>query len=670
MPPLKQQLPDPAPLQFGEADGGSRGGFLLAALLAFVLVAAPLRTPVSAEESSRTRALERALEQFYAGDFESALRGYLGLAESCADCAEVHFMLGRCLLDLERPREAADYFRLAFEEDTLHAAALQHHALASERCQDYAAAAESYELFLDRFPAEWSTPESRDAVRERYLLNCERLRIDEYSRFNIPPRRLSDRVNSSADDYMPVIALDGRSLYFTSTRPGGMDRRGREGRYREDFWVSRLDPETGGGWSDSRNLGPPLNTVESEGAGSLSGDGGQFFFSACDRPQGFGDCDLYRADLVEGKWSAALNLGEPVNGPWWDSQPALSSDGGLLIFSSTRPGGFGGCDLWGSRRAADSSWAEPVNLGPAVNTQGDEAGPFLHGDGRTLYFSSDGHPGFGDLDIFYSVLFKGAWGAAVNLGRPINTPEPDLSFVVPGSGETGYFASRREGRPSLDLYRTEVPACCRPERTLILRGRILDAESGEPLEARVRLETTEGDGERQERHSSSDDGCFFFAAPRRSLLLSASSPGHFFASHLLGEDDSAAEELEIERDLLLAPLKPGLALEFRNLHFEFAAADPHPSCRPLLERVLELLEQNPTLRIEIQGHTDIVGGTRHNLELSRKRAEAVRRWLLDHGVRRDRVRARGLGHSAPVADNLSPEGRSLNRRTEFHILEY
>lgn len=615
-----------------------------------------------------------------AGDARRALESFEAWESDCS-CAEAAFLSGRALFELERPESAVAAFERALERDPGYRPALFHLSLALERVGRYGEAADRMTEWLGATGGAASGDSLRSETDRRMRLNRERQRIAEYSVANPDPERLGDRVNSAADDYMPVLRLDQSALAFTSNRAGGRDRAGRGEVYREDFWTA---DRTGPGprdWTPARLLEGALNGPESEGAGSLSGDGRRLVFSACERAEGLGDCDLYEARLGEGGWTAGRNLGAPVNGPSWDSHPALSADGLRLVFASDRPGGFGGSDLWLCTALEDGGWSEPRNLGPAINTVGEECGPFLHADGRSLYFSSDGHPGFGGLDIFFSRLgADGDWSEPANLGPPICTPEPDLGFTISADATQSYFSSRREGWPSLDLYRCAVPSCCRPDPAWLLSGRVVDAADGRPLEARLRLEPLAGNRPAWDELRSAADGSFAFPLTKGDFLLFASAPDHLFASWLVrsGEagDGSAGQailDLDGPEDSLLvelAPIEPGARAGIDHLLFDFDRASIRPESRPVLGQVLTLLQENPGLRIELHGHTDHIGTEDYNQSLSERRALAVRDWLLQQGVASNRLRARGFGESKPLEAGEDEAARQRNRRTEILVVGY
>ncbi len=491
---------------------------------------------------------------------------------------------------------------------------------------------------------------------------------------DVAVKRLSDKVNSPSDDYLPWLSLDGLQLGFTSNRPGGLDPLGRAGVFREDLWSSRREP--GGPWLSASLWQGPVNTPGSEGSGSLSADGRLLVFSACDRPDGAGDCDLFLAEWSREGWGRPRPLIE-VNSPHWDSHPALAPDGSWLLFASDRPGGLGGRDLWLAHRDEDGRFLPPAPAGGALNTPGQEAGPFLHADGRSLYFSSDGRPGLGGLDLFFSRFDgKGGWSPPIHLDPPFNTTEPDLGFCLSLDGRTALFSSRVDGRPDLDLVESPAPPCCLPDPALLVHGRLLQAGTGRPLDGEVKLTPLDGAG-----HSSylafARQGHFTLAPTRKRWLLVAQAPDHLFTTLTLdfrapGAPTQAGDVAPAPGDTLvlwLEPLLPGAVLALRGVEFAFNRWDLQASSTPALEAMRDWLARHPGFHVELRGHTDDVGSDEWNDELSLRRARSVMDWLEAAGVPVSGIQLHGAGRREPLVQGRDPQSRARNRRTELRWLD-
>jgi outer membrane protein OmpA-like peptidoglycan-associated protein len=471
------------------------------------------------------------------------------------------------------------------------------------------------------------------------------------------PVNLGDSINSPDAEYAPTLTIDQKTLIFTRNIGG----------HNEDFFISHLRDDST--WSLATDLGPPINSSYNEGVQTVSQDGELLMFTICNRPDGMGSCDIYYAFRTAQGWSAPRDLGPRVNSPYWDSQPCLAPDGRELYFVSNRPGGLGGSDIYVSTLSDDGSWGSPRNLGPSVNTPGDESSPFIHADGQTLYFASDGWPGLGGVDVFLSRANPdGSWGKPMDLGYPINTVDHDGSLFVAADGHTAYFASdRSDSRGKLDIYSFQLYPAARPIRTLFVRGYVYDARTGTRLTAQVDLVDL-ASGKTLTRISTGPEGDYLVTLPvGRDYAFNVTRQGYLFHSeHFSLKDTTGGVPFRI--NIGLDSIEVNARVTLRNIFFAFDEAKLLPSSTGELDKVVQLLRDNPTLEIRLDGYTDSVGTAAHNQQLSLARAEAVVSYLQGKGISRSRMSARGNGARDPVASNDTEQGRALNRRTELVIV--
>jgi outer membrane protein OmpA-like peptidoglycan-associated protein/Tol biopolymer transport system component len=514
-----------------------------------------------------------------------------------------------------------------------------------------------------------SFPEEQLQNREGGELLLEKCRFAMHAKAHpVPfhPENLGDSVNSVLNEYWPCLSVDGQRLMFTVLLPREGNMTGIVPRFQEDFYISDRD---GDAWGGRKNAGRPLNTPDNEGAHSLTADGRYLFFTACNRRDGKGKCDLYFSIRQDGGWSHPVNLGSPVNSGYSEKHPGISADGRILYFSSNRPGGKGGYDIWCSQWTPEG-WSAPVNLGDSVNTAGMEISPFLHPDGQSLYFSSTGWPGMGRGDLFLARL-KGqnSWSAPVNLGYPINTHNDEFGLTVNARGDRAYFASDRGGGDT-DIFTFELPEPLRPVLVSYVEGRVYDARSMKGLSAVIQLIDLESGSVVMEALSEAGEGNYLLALPTdRDYALNVSAKGYLFSSDHFAFRGEHSRTDPFRRDIPLERIRPGTRVVLNNIFFETDSHALLPASRAELDRVLDFLESHPSLSVEIGGHTDERGSPEHNQLLSERRAASVVAYLVEGGVDPGRLRPKGYGEREPVADNETDTGRALNRRTELKILE-
>jgi outer membrane protein OmpA-like peptidoglycan-associated protein len=420
-------------------------------------------------------------------------------------------------------------------------------------------------------------------------------------------------------------------------------------------------------------LGRPINTSYNEGAQCISPDGKYLIFTACDRDDGMGSCDLYWSKRIGEIWSKPRNFGKPVNTRYWESQPTFAADGKTILFASNRPGGLGNIDIWETVMLEEGVFSEPVNLGTPINTMKDEISPFLHPDGVTLYFASTGHRGLGGEDIFYSILQEdGQWSEPINMGYPINTVANEFNLIVNARGDKAFFSSSKKGGfGGLDLYWFELPESLRPLPVTYFKGNILDNKDEKPLEAL--FEVIDLKTNKIVVTSTSDPltGEFLVCIPTNShYALNAIKEHYLFYSENFEINGEYSKMEPYEKNILLKRIELGESIILKNVFFDTDKSILKPESEVELNRLFTLMQQNLQMNIEISGHTDNVGNREYNAALSKDRAEAVFDYLVEKGVDANRMTYAGYGFDKPVSNNDTPEGRALNRRTEFTIIGF
>lgn len=499
-----------------------------------------------------------------------------------------------------------------------------------------------------------------------YYLRCaEFARVAVENPVPFVPVNIGARINTAGDEYINAVRADELTLFFTGRQMAADGSK--EG---DDFYYSVRSSDTMP-WPASTKLGAPVNTPGDEGALTISWDGGTLLFAGCHWDGGYGSCDIYASQLSANKAGTPVNLGPVINTARWESQPSLAADGRTLYFASTRGGGFGNSDIWCSHLYNDGSWSVPENLGDVINTSGSEMAPFIHPDGRTLYFSSDRHIGLGGIDLYVSHADSlGRWGAPINLGYPINTASHEINIIVSATGDKAYIsANRLGGMGGYDIFEFPLYETIRPQPATYAKGQVTDAMTHKPLEAYFSLTDLQTKKEIVRSFSDAATGQFIVCIPaNRQYALNVSRKGYLFYSENIAISGLATELKPHLINIALQPIEAGETMVLRNIFFDTDKYELKEVSLVELDILVNFLKNNPGIGVQISGHTDNIGSAEYNLTLSRNRAKAVVDYLTDQNIAPSRLTFEGYGDQHPVAENATAQGRALNRRTEVMII--
>lgn len=500
-------------------------------------------------------------------------------------------------------------------------------------------------------------------------------------------------INSPDNDYTPVISADESVMMFTSRRAGttggGIDEGLNEPF--EDVWVSY---RSGKSWTKAVNLGPPINTNEHDAVVCLSPDG-QKLISFNGKKSGG---DLFISSLEGNKWSEPDNMGKAINTKYHEPSATFSFDGKTIYFVSDREGGYGGHDIYMSKVNDKGKWESAVNTGTVLNTEYDEEAVFMLPDGKTMYFSSKGHNSSGGYDIFKTTLNNGVWSKPENLGYPVNSPDNDVFFQLAANGVHAYYSTANNGGyGGQDIYRITLlgpekqPALLNEDNLLasvtapvsdfkaekivvagpkmtVLKGIVRDDKTKAPLEGTIELIDNTLNEVIATFKSNSTTGKYLVSLPSgKNYGIAVKREGYLFHSENF-DLPASADYQEVEKNIDLKKVEIGQTIVLKNIFFDFDKATIRPESANELDRLIKLLTENPTLKIELGSHTDSKGSDDYNQKLSQSRSQSVVTYLIGKGISTDRLVAKGYGEVMPVATNDTEAGRQENRRTEFKIL--
>lgn len=521
---------------------------------------------------------------------------------------------------------------------------------------------------LEKFISLKVTDPTQNLIAKRRMDQCKYAIEAIKNPVPFKPINLGPNVNSKYDEYLPALTADEQTLVITRKLPKPAEFMN-ENDFQEDFFVSKKDSDE---WTRALSIGHLLNSQQSEGAQSISADGKYMFFTACNRPEGKGDCDIYFTKKHEGNWLRPMNIGPPVNTADYEGQPSITADGRTLYFISNRAKSIGQWDIWKTNIDEKGEFSVPENLGPLINTTNVEQSPFIHQDNQTLYFSSYGHTGMGSNDIYYSRKdAEGNWQKPENIGYPINTSKNESSLIVNAEGNTAYFASERDSNlGGMDIYRFELYEKARPVATTYFKGIVFDSESKIPLKAKFELIDLETGNLLIESYSDQSTGEFLVCLTKgKNYALNSSREGYLFFSENFAMKEMKTEVDPFIMNVPLQAIKAGLKVVLKNVFFDTNKYDLKPESKVELDKLVTFLTTNPDMKIELSGHTDDVGNDNENQTLSENRAKAVYDYLIQKSVAPERLTHTGYGEKQPLAANDNEQGRAMNRRTEFKVLE-
>jgi outer membrane protein OmpA-like peptidoglycan-associated protein/tetratricopeptide (TPR) repeat protein len=592
------------------------------------------------------------------GDYASSVKMINEALKIEPKYVDAYLSLAGIDADLKNYTSSVSYFEKAFSLDSVYAKDfLLPYSISLAGCGRFNDALNAVNAFLSNPKLNERSIKSSEFRKKTYEFAIDYAKNHPDKNYVFAPENMGDSINTSDLEYFPSLTIDGKKLVFT-----------RRMNNKESFYES--DKESGV-WRKAFPLQGKINSPDNNvGAQNISQDGQWLVFTGCNFPRGMGSCDLYISYLTKNGWSEPQNLGWNVNSEFWESTPSLSPDKRDLYFSSSRPGGYGGKDIWVSHRTDNGNWGIPENLGPEINTAGDESTPFIHADNQTLYFNSNGLPGYSEKpDLFVTrKLADGKWSKPENLGYPINTIDDEGSMIVDADGKTAYYSSDKiDTKGGLDIYTFTLRKDLQPLRTLWAKGKVYDKKTNVGLPSTVVL-TDINSRQVISKLQTDEDGNYLITLPvGKDYAFNVHRKGYLFYSENYNIDSTTTDSV-FNVNIPLEPIEANAKIILKNVFFDTKKTDLKPASITELDNVVRLMNENPNMKIMISGYTDNVGKPADNLKLSLGRAVSVVNYLLSKGVNNKRLSFKGLGEANPIATNDTEEGRAQNRRTELTVV--
>lgn len=605
-----------------------------------------------AQDTKAKEFYDKGVKSFVARKSDDATENLLKAIEKDSTFADAYFKLGQMNETARNEANAIKYYTKAIRfkpDEPTYRQAYTYIGTRALRNGDY----EKAKSLLD-FALKNSPPNSMIVKQlTKQLESCSFAIEAQKKKLNFDASDMGEVINFKTNQYFPVLTADNETLIFTA--------RSEEGD--ENLFSAQL---VDGKWTKPKSISSNINTPANEGTCSISADGRTLVFTSCDAKDSFGSCDLYISRKVGNEWSAPENLGASINTREWESQPSLSNDGHVIYFSSKRQGGFGEKDLWVSE-LKNNVWSPASNLGNTINTPKDDVSPFIHANGHTLFFASEGHTGLGGFDLYMTEQKLHTYSKPENLGYPINTHEDQVALFVTSDGKKGYYSS--DTKQSTRLYQFDIPQelSNRFSRVNYVKGIVQDAQSKKNISADIELIDLKTGETIEILQSDAMSGEYTAVLPNGSHFGLFINKQNYFNRSLSFDLSEKTDVNGKIVNILLEPIKMDTDIVLHNIFFDSGKADLKPESFFELDKLKLLLETNPKIKVEISGHTDNVGKDTDNLALSQKRAEAVVNYLISKGVNATNVKAVGYGEVRPIASNETEENRQFNRRIEMKI---
>ncbi len=637
------------------------------------------------EDKSKLKDAVSALKEgdfhFYEGPshYSYALPEYQKAYEFNPNNADLNYKIGVCYLNTLYKIRSEEYLEKAYQLDSNVAGDIFYQLAQAYHVNEHWDDAKTHYLkhkaYLQSPASEKNVDDRPDELKmtNKHITECDFGKKYTKQPLNVTVTNIGDAVNTSFPEYNVIVNADESVMMFTSQRTGSTGETDEQAHdefaiHMEDIYVTTSTDGTD--WGNLKNIGAPVNTKINDATIAIAPDGHTVLTYSDADPDGGGD--LFECTLEGAEWTKPVRMNNNINSPHHESSASFSYDGKSLYFTSNRPeDNFGDHDIYVSHwDEATQDWGKAINLGANINTEYSEHGVFAHPDGHALYFSSKGHETMGGFDIFKSEWDEktNTWGKPTNIGYPINGPDNDVGFVMSASGKHGYIAAyHSDSKGKEDIYRIDFPSGTIEHLTL-LKGHVFDAKTKKPVFAKIEIIDLEKHKMIAVFKSNSATGHYLVSLPAgKNYALEIEADGYIFHSENfnLPKTDGYHEE---KLDVYLDKIEIGKKMVLKNIFFDYDKSTLRPESKDELEILKKFMLENPTIRIEISGHTDNRGSDEYNKKLSEDRAHVVVDDLVAHGIAKTRLEYKGYGEEQPIAPNDTEANMQLNRRTELKII--
>ncbi|MDW8345484.1 MAG: OmpA family protein [Bacteroidia bacterium] len=612
------------------------------------------------------KTLRLAERYFDNGSYDEARKYYQILLDSDPDNMDYLYAIGQCYEYGNEKEKALPYYLKVYEKFPLYSATLKAKiAVGYHLSTQFDDALKFYELaYKDLIPG-------MPRKQIKYLMaQCSTGKALLKKRINIQVENLGSGINTFADEYGACLTLDENTIFFTSNRPSALgDTNRATGKKFDDIYLSE---KKYGRWQTPQNIDAPINTIYYESALCISADGQELYFYRND-----GQGDVYTSKLKGKTWQNPKPLSKTINTDYLETSVFISADGQYLFLTSDKKGGYGGRDIYYCKKQPNGAWSKPINCGPTINTPFDEDCPFLHPDGETLYFSSNCTKSMGGYDVFVCKWSEKTVSEVYNLGYPLNTPDDEINFILSADGKRGYYASGRTGGlGGKDIYviyfiDTKSPQYALvpivPKKLLVMIGTVKDALTRTPLNAEISVIAYQKNSVVAQSQANEVTGNFQFALPNGDqYAINVYHPGYELYSERV-EIDEKADFSKKQVEILLKPLQAGSKLILKNIQYAGKQYQLNDVAKNELDKLYTVLKQKNELKIIIKGHTDNTIEDQEAVELSQKRADEVKNYLVSLGIDASRITALGFGEKQPINPEDTDFARKQNRRIEIEL---